>query len=464
MTMLDPAAVLSQLDSDDGYVLDFIWAYFHESRAANPAVPAEPLLDRLDRLPIDGTVTARFRRRVILDLLEVGQHTPGSVERVADLLAGAAGGRRQRERAALLRILRRLSPELLAPVLGRLESMAHVDWDLRRALRARVELLDAPPEQLLDLLLQSAETIDASYDGSPVRRGSEAARSREQSSLAAESVTRVAAVRHQDVLTDRAMELLQNPEVTDFREPCLIGVLGATRQERTVPLLVGKLAETDADYTCAEAMNALVEIGTDAVVEQVSVALDGRKTGDQMYHTGVLSNIKRPNALAACLRRAEASGDYFDYASLLVLAPTDSELLGRVGGMLRQAGVTPWDGANDLAPLYAGLCAMLGLDNPDVRSCRRRWPSRLDTPQYWLDDPNHAPPANEVAPHPFQRHSMKSALGLEPDDDDADTLPDEVAGAIGYVTGPIRRTSPPVGRNDPCPCGSGKKFKKCCGR
>jgi hypothetical protein len=27
---------------------------------------------------------------------------------------------------------------------------------------------------------------------------------------------------------------------------------------------------------------------------------------------------------------------------------------------------------------------------------------------------------------------------------------------------PIRREKPPVGRNDPCPCGSGKKFKKCC--
>jgi hypothetical protein len=27
---------------------------------------------------------------------------------------------------------------------------------------------------------------------------------------------------------------------------------------------------------------------------------------------------------------------------------------------------------------------------------------------------------------------------------------------------PIHRDSPPVGRNDPCPCGSGKKFKKCC--
>lgn len=26
-----------------------------------------------------------------------------------------------------------------------------------------------------------------------------------------------------------------------------------------------------------------------------------------------------------------------------------------------------------------------------------------------------------------------------------------------------RRTEPRVGRNDPCPCGSGKKYKKCCG-
>ncbi|MGA2646654.1 MAG: SEC-C metal-binding domain-containing protein [Candidatus Sulfotelmatobacter sp.] len=25
-----------------------------------------------------------------------------------------------------------------------------------------------------------------------------------------------------------------------------------------------------------------------------------------------------------------------------------------------------------------------------------------------------------------------------------------------------RRTAPKFGRNDPCPCGSGKKYKKCC--
>jgi preprotein translocase subunit SecA len=29
---------------------------------------------------------------------------------------------------------------------------------------------------------------------------------------------------------------------------------------------------------------------------------------------------------------------------------------------------------------------------------------------------------------------------------------------------PVKRNNTKVGRNDPCPCGSGKKYKKCCGK
>lgn len=36
------------------------------------------------------------------------------------------------------------------------------------------------------------------------------------------------------------------------------------------------------------------------------------------------------------------------------------------------------------------------------------------------------------------------------------------AGAWVYVDGRFP-AAPKVGRNDPCPCGSGKKFKQCCG-
>ena len=37
-------------------------------------------------------------------------------------------------------------------------------------------------------------------------------------------------------------------------------------------------------------------------------------------------------------------------------------------------------------------------------------------------------------------------------------------GAWFFVRGAVKTSSiAKVGRNDPCPCGSGKKFKKCCG-
>lgn len=32
----------------------------------------------------------------------------------------------------------------------------------------------------------------------------------------------------------------------------------------------------------------------------------------------------------------------------------------------------------------------------------------------------------------------------------------------GERVGPITRATPKVGRNEPCPCGSGKKYKRCC--
>jgi preprotein translocase subunit SecA len=39
-----------------------------------------------------------------------------------------------------------------------------------------------------------------------------------------------------------------------------------------------------------------------------------------------------------------------------------------------------------------------------------------------------------------------------------------VEDAIEKATAPVRREIPKVGRNEPCPCGSGKKFKACCGK
>jgi tetratricopeptide (TPR) repeat protein len=51
---------------------------------------------------------------------------------------------------------------------------------------------------------------------------------------------------------------------------------------------------------------------------------------------------------------------------------------------------------------------------------------------------------------------LKRKFGIR--DEDIDSESDD------YVQPTIRRTQPKVGRNDPCPCGSGKKYKRCCGQ
>ena len=56
-------------------------------------------------------------------------------------------------------------------------------------------------------------------------------------------------------------------------------------------------------------------------------------------------------------------------------------------------------------------------------------------------------------------HSQASAY-----DDIARDAADQQRAADSALAKTIRRDVPKVGRNDPCPCGSGKKYKKCCGR
>ena len=52
-------------------------------------------------------------------------------------------------------------------------------------------------------------------------------------------------------------------------------------------------------------------------------------------------------------------------------------------------------------------------------------------------------------------------FALHPETAQGSPSPEEAAPRLEL---PIKRELPKAGRNDPCPCGSGKKFKSCCGR
>ena len=65
---------------------------------------------------------------------------------------------------------------------------------------------------------------------------------------------------------------------------------------------------------------------------------------------------------------------------------------------------------------------------------------------------------------------MKGWAAFQPKSSSASMRLNSPASQLPYdsqmemTTGQVIRTAPKIGRNDPCPCGSGKKYKKCCGR
>ena len=82
------------------------------------------------------------------------------------------------------------------------------------------------------------------------------------------------------------------------------------------------------------------------------------------------------------------------------------------------------------------------------------------------------PCGKKVEPH-LDAQSSKDIKGVEQDLLKEPHNPDEVEEIDVYTLvcegfdeepiGPVVRAEPKTGRNDPCPCGSGKKFKKCHG-
>lgn len=66
-----------------------------------------------------------------------------------------------------------------------------------------------------------------------------------------------------------------------------------------------------------------------------------------------------------------------------------------------------------------------------------------------IDDPARHMSWMSVFQKEWRQEPSKPALSVQPE-------------TFQWPT-PMRREQPKVGRNEPCPCGSGKKYKKCCG-
>lgn len=114
----------------------------------------------------------------------------------------------------------------------------------------------------------------------------------------------------------------------------------------------------------------------------------------------------------------------------------------------------------EMSESEAPFVRIIGLEDVEESACD----TREERVQMWYN--LHTWDDIEKDTYESLRWMMDDSVGeFEEDSEDEPMFLQE---PLGYddsdvPTMPLVRTDPKIGRNDPCPCGSGKKYKKCCG-
>lgn len=148
-------------------------------------------------------------------------------------------------------------------------------------------------------------------------------------------------------------------------------------------------------------------------------------------HNQLRDDLAHQRGVSPMLYPLEEEGDALDYG-----AWADAYLFGA------NLGDTPWQEAagehwDDLSELVEVFFLLNGSLKEDVLAAGEAWVSPREEAR-WLADSQEALPDLVQSIYDFWE-------------------------ARRNVPAPVRREAPKVGRNDPCPCGSGRKFKQCCG-
>lgn len=106
-----------------------------------------------------------------------------------------------------------------------------------------------------------------------------------------------------------------------------------------------------------------------------------------------------------------------------------------------------------------------------IELCRNHWQPLFDDsdgqkalrPIYLLGADDVTPEEEALTETPPQREELSKQMPNSAAWIYRFWLPYREAVSERTIATTIRREQPKIGRNDPCPCGSGKKFKKCCG-
>jgi hypothetical protein len=266
---------------------------------------------------------------------------------------------------------------------------------------------------------------------------------------------------------------LSDPELTAWAELLVTDIAGQMKALDAAAPLLDKLRADDAELLWEVAADALVHIGDDAVVRQIAERWAKEDAGFRISAAGVLGRIKRPESQAVLLERLQAESDP-DMVSTLVAAvvdllPDDEPTFATLRAIARDGNYDRTDIRLDEELLT--LAAMNGLPLPEagqwrerMEQGRSRWAMGMSNVDTLLQ------PAGSLGPATLHTSPIRplggggGIGGAATRRGDSAVAERSQAAPAGQSRQPFRNANPKVGRNDPCTCGSGKKFKKCCGK
>jgi hypothetical protein len=255
-----------------------------------------------------------------------------------------------------------------------------------------------------------------------------------------------AVARNGEKYSDRVLALLAEEidDVSDspmkWLEPLAAQLAGEIRLEAAIPYIIGKL-KIKADFLNEECVQALIKIGTDSAVEAIYEPFAKADWHYRLFASEPLENIHTDLAVTRCLELLAKEKDPGIKTNLgyALLSHFAYEGIEAVRQLILSGNWDPL--VTDLRQNLVTACTIMGERFPEYD----QWKA-----------------VDEEKRRAERRQLLWKQMGLDLG------LPKETKRASSDLYHGTRLTKPAfqekkqVGRNDPCPCGSGKKYKKCC--
>jgi hypothetical protein len=341
----------------------------------------------------------------------------------------------------LVDALCRADVELLERHAATIREVRQLDEDAKAEISNRIQLASLDPQALWQKLVEFCQAQDQNDAADP-----------DPSDYDFGCWIVEALARYPEQFSGEVLKILEPGSGEDWLEIMAVRLAGAMKLEAAIGRLIDFLAEFDT-WAADSARGALSRIGSDSVVQELAA----RFVADEELRPSIaslLQNFYSDAAVQTCreLLDREQDDEVREYLIQALLSNFASEGIEPARQFILTHEKTPE--ILELRDTLLTVCRMLDARFPEFDA--------------WLEDSTHDDEFlqawyEENGFDDFDDEADWDAEDFDADEIDDDEFEDGLDSPLAALPAEtVVRHDEKIGRNDPCPCGSGKKYKKCC--